>query len=238
MLAVGAVIFQMVSYLGAFPFAEDAPAVLGFEQMIKVIVIMTERYGKVLKRGNKDRARLLFRSLAVYDRLNNHSLEKDFTASTDTSKVVERTEHDIDDVREGSKGPSRYEGFAIDKAVEIEDDEDDEDTLDFAALESLDAIEVFKHGEEHNAKITFALIPSDNFRKLIMFLLLIAPLGPQEKLSTYADEGRLEGEILEGLRRTADSVLAAFVDVEKKSGLSYKEYRTVMLSSTVSIPFG
>jgi hypothetical protein len=227
----------MASYLGAFPFAEDAPAVLGFEQMIKVIVIMTERYGKVLKRGNKDRARLLYRSLAVYDRFHNHSSERELTARTDadTSKMSERTEGDKNDVRE-SKSPSQYEGYAIDKAVEMEDDEDDEDTLDFAALESLDAIEVFKHGEGHSAKITFALIPPDNFRKLIMFLLLIAPLGPQEKLSTCANNGRLEGERLEGLRRTADSVLAAFVNVEKKSGVGYQDYRTVMLSSTVSVP--
>lgn len=30
-------LFQMVSYLGAFPFGQDAPVVLGFEQMIMVI---------------------------------------------------------------------------------------------------------------------------------------------------------------------------------------------------------
>lgn len=35
-LSVSAVLFQMVSYLGAFPFGQDAPVVLGFEQMIMV----------------------------------------------------------------------------------------------------------------------------------------------------------------------------------------------------------
>jgi hypothetical protein len=36
-LSVSAVLFQMVSYLGAFPFGQDAPVVLGFERMIMVI---------------------------------------------------------------------------------------------------------------------------------------------------------------------------------------------------------
>jgi hypothetical protein len=38
------------------------------EAMLKVVVVMTERYGRVLKGGNTDRNKLLFRSLAVFDR--------------------------------------------------------------------------------------------------------------------------------------------------------------------------
>lgn len=40
-LSVSAVLFQMVSYLGAFPFGQDAPVVLGFEQMIMVIPFLS-----------------------------------------------------------------------------------------------------------------------------------------------------------------------------------------------------
>ena len=65
-LGSGPVIFQMVTYLGAFPFPSLAPAILTREAMVKVVVIMTERYGKVLKRGLKDRNKLLFRSLGRY----------------------------------------------------------------------------------------------------------------------------------------------------------------------------
>jgi hypothetical protein len=120
------------------------------------------------------------------------------------------------------------QGFAIDAAGDDEDDDDDE--LALAALEALDAIEVFKHGD---APIAQASIPSDNLRKLIMFLLLIAPLGPQESLSKYAD--RLVGEKLEGLRRTADNILSAFVnDVEKLPGAKFHQFSTVIPNS---LPF-
>lgn len=59
----GSVMFQMATYLGAFPFASLAPAILTREAMVKVVAILTERYGKVLKRGLRDRNKLLFRSL-------------------------------------------------------------------------------------------------------------------------------------------------------------------------------
>lgn len=49
-LDAGPVIFRMVSYLGAFPFQNTlAPSVLTFEAMVKVVVLLTERYGKALK---------------------------------------------------------------------------------------------------------------------------------------------------------------------------------------------
>ena len=62
----GPVLFQMATYLGAFPFASLAPAILTREAMVKVVAILTERYGKVLKRGLRDRNKLLFRSLGEY----------------------------------------------------------------------------------------------------------------------------------------------------------------------------
>lgn len=212
-LGASSIIFQMVSYLGAFPFGQDAPVVLGFEQMIMVVVIMTERYQRVLKKGNRDRTKLLFRSLAVYDRRESQSgTEK---PDTDTKSDAAATR-------------SHVAGFAVDEAVNDEEEEDDDD-LALAALESLDAIDVFKQGD---APIAQASIPSDNLKKLIMLLLLVAPLGIQESLARHAE--RLNGDQLEGLRKTADNILAAFVNVEKFPGVKIHQFNTVI---PLSLPF-
>src|SRR5436305_7141721 len=64
----GSVIYQMATYLGAFPFPSLAPSILTREAMLKVITIMTERYSKILKRGKQDKIKLLFRSMAIFDR--------------------------------------------------------------------------------------------------------------------------------------------------------------------------
>jgi hypothetical protein len=214
-LGASSIIFQMVSYLGAFPFGQDAPVVLGFEQMIMVVVIMTERYQRVLKKGNRDRTKLLFRSLAVYDRKDEIEAAKEaFNGAADTKKEEAR---------------SHAAGFAIDEAANDDAEEDDDDDLALAALESLDAIEVFRHGD---APIKQASIPSDNLKKLIMLLLLIAPLGTQESLARHAE--RVTGDSLEGLGRTADNILAAFVNVEKFPGVKIHQFNTVI---PISLPF-
>ena len=216
-LGASSIIFQMVSYLGAFPFGQDAPVVLGFEQMIMVVVIMTERYQRVLKKGNRDRTKLLFRSLAVYDR--QHEIEAD--KGTDVAAGTQK---------EGTTPRTHAAGFAIDEAVNDDaEEEEDDDDLALAALESLDAIDVFRHGD---APISQASIPSDNLKKLIMLLLLIAPLGSQESLARHAE--RLTGDLLEGLRRTADNVLAAFVNVERSPGVKIHQFNTVI---PISLPF-
>src|SRR5271163_4386027 len=164
---------------------------------------MTQRYERVLKKGSRDRTKLLFRSLAVYERQLSHNEAK---SAISPPKNNQSNSPESNDKEMRSHAP----GFAVDEAANDEDEEDD-DELALAALEVLDAIEVFKHGD---APIAQASIPSDNLRKLIMFLLLIAPMDAQESLSKYSE--RLVGEKLEGLRRTAANVLAAFVnDVEK-----------------------
>lgn len=208
----------MISYLGAFPFGQDAPVVLGWDQMTMVVVIMTERYRKVLKKGGQDRTKLLFRSLAVYDRKEGH-------------KENQKPENAGNDTQNGEYSQatrSHVQGFAVDDAVNDGEEEDDDD-LALAALESLDAIEVFRHGD---APIAQASIPSDNLKKLIMLLLLIAPLSTQESLARHAE--RLAGEQLEGLRQTADNILAAFVNVEKSPGVKIHQFNTVI---PVSLPY-
>lgn len=222
-IGASSILFHMVSYLGAFPFGQDAPVVLGFEQMIMVVVIMTERYQRVLKKGNKDRTRLFFRSLAIYDRheaeSHNHAKHEDKDSHTDGNQA------DATVLR------SHAAGFAIDDAANDDEDEDDDDDdeLALAALEDLDAIEVFKHGD---APIGHSTIPSDNLRKLIMLLLLIAPLDAQEGLAMYVD--RVTGDNLEGLRRTADSILSSFVNVESSPGVKLHHFNSVI---PISLPF-
>ncbi|KAH8816409.1 TLD-domain-containing protein [Xylogone sp. PMI_703] len=213
-LGVTPIVFQMVSYLGAFPFLHDAPVILGFEQMIMVMVIMTERYKEVLKNAKSDRTKLLFRSLAVYDRKESHADSARETAEKDSESIPTP--------RNGSQG------FAIDAPIEDEGEEEDDD-LALAALESLNAIEVFRHGD---ASAYQASIPPDNLKKLIMLLILVAPIGNQESLSLHS--GRLAGEQLEGLRKTADSILAAFVNVEKHPGVRMHRFNTVIPRS---LPF-
>ena len=177
--------------------------------MIMVVVITTERYQRVLKKGNRDRAKLLFRSLAVYDR-------RESEAKAEIEKPEEPASR------------SHIAGFAVDQAAN-DDEEEDDDDLALAALESLDAIDVFKHG---GAPINQASIPSDNLKKLIMLLLLVAPLGIQESLARHSE--RLSGEQLEGLRKTADNILAAFLNVEKSPGVKIHQFNTVI---PISLPF-
>lgn len=219
MLGVSSVIFQSLSFLGAFPFGGDAPVVLGFEQMVMVVVIMTQRYQRVLKKGSRDRTRLLYRSLAVYDRRESSAgKEKDKGEDKAATKATSGNE----------LGSSHVKGFAVDEAANDDEDEE-EDELALAALESLDAIEVFRHGD---APLSQASIPSDNLKKLIMLLLLVAPLGPQESLALHSD--RLSGDNFEGLSRTADNVLAAFVNVEKSPGVKIHQFNTVI---PISLPY-
>src|SRR5277367_6359413 len=159
---------------------------------------MMQRYERVLKKGNRDRIKLLFRSLAANDGQQSHG-----EASADEPPPIRRDSHTIRasrTIRRGSRTIHQGDSiqyhppeFTIDEATD--DDGDDDDGWALAALEALDATEVFKHGDAPIAEVS---VPSDNLRKLIVLLLIIAPLGPQESLSTYAD--RLVGDQLEGLR--------------------------------------
>lgn len=213
-LAVSPVVFHMVSFIGAFPFLRDAPVILGFEQMIMVVAIMTERYTKVLAKSAANRRKLLFKSLAVYDRKLSE-IENQTPASSDA---------DAD--RGGVKGHAT--GFAVDQPGDDVDGDAavDDDELVLAALDSLDINDAFLTADSHAATTHGAMIPADNFRRLIMLLLLTSPLGPQESLSAYAD--RVTGPALESLRATAENVLSAFIDVEKSPGITFAQFREVL----------
>ena len=208
----------MLSYIGAFPFLEDAPAVLSFEQMIMVVTIMTGRYAKVLNKSASNRRKLLFKSLAVYDRKFSE-IEK------------QRREQDVAESKANTADGARSHapGFAVDMAGEDPEDEavdDDDDELVLGALDALDINDAFKTGDVHSATTHGAMIPADNFRKLIMLLLLVAPLDAQENLSSYAD--RVKGAELEALRATAEDVLSAFLNVEKSPGITFAQFRNIL----------
>ena len=224
-LGPGPVIYQMATYLGAFPFPSLAPSILTREAMLNVVVIMTERYGKVLKKGRADRNKLFFRSLAVYDRRMSSVHEKPELATLQTWK--HREEKAAEEGHETAH--SHVAGFEVDEPGS--DEEEDDDELSLAALESLDAIEVFKNDQKADTKVHHARIPVDNFRGVLMLLLVLAPLESQDPLTRYA-EG-LTGSRLNGLRRVADSILWSFTP-EKNAGISYHAFNTIV---PVSLPY-
>ena len=217
-LGASPVIFQMMSFLGAFPFVQDAPAVLGIEQMVMVIVILTERYKRILTHGATDRTRLLFRSLAVYDRFASRPGSKATTEPGSATKPE----------TPGTGGSSAHPAaFAVDSAgYGVDDDADDgeDDDLTLAALESLDIDKAVRQGDAPTGH--GAMIPADNFRKLIMLLLLVAPLGAQESLSQYT--GRVAGQQLQSLRATAEHILASFLNVEESPGIRPGQFSRVV----------
>ncbi|GAB1217717.1 Restriction of telomere capping protein 5 [Aspergillus terreus] len=215
-LDAGPVIFRMVSFLGAFPFQNTlAPSVLTFDSMVKVAVLLTERYGKVLRRARKDRIRLLFGSLADVGR-------KD---ADQPPPPDENAQQDAD----SSNAPSHAPGFSIDEpANDAYDDEDDDDDLALAALESLDAIEVFRHDSRMDKAVYEARISVATFRRLLMLLLVISPLKPLEPVRTYTSD--LNESRMEAVRKEADNILAAFPQ-EHSGGISYKSFAKTIATS-------
>lgn len=214
-LDAGPVVFRMVSYLGAFPFHNTmAPSVLTFEAMVKVVVLLTERYEKALKRGHKDRIKLLFGSLADVGRKTTPA-EQNGESKTEEPGT--------------SDGPSHALGFSVDEPANDDYDEDEDDELALAALESLDAIEVFKHDHRVDKTVYQTRISVDTFRRLLMLLLVIAPLKPLESVKTYTSG--LDSQRIEAVRREADSIIAAFLPDQSDEGISYKTFaRTISLS--------
>ena len=224
-LGPGPLVYQMATYLGAFPFPSLAPSILTIEALLKVVVIMTERYGKVLKNGKADRNKLLFRSLAVFDRRMSSAFEK---PSQDLLDGLREKKEESADTALASPIHSHPAGFSIDQPSNDNEEEEDDDELALAALDSLDAIEVFKHDQRADTKIHHAQIPIDNFRRLLMLLLVIAPLDAQESLSKHAE--RLTGKRVSGLRRVADSILWSFTP-EQNAGIFYQSFNTIIPAS-------
>ena len=186
---------------------------------------MTERYRRVLKGGNTDRNKLLFRSLAVFDRRMSSAHEKPPQHVLDSLREEKQV---VNEAVVASPTPSHAPGFSIDAPQNDEDEDEDDDELALAALDSLDAIEVFKHDQRSDTKIHHAQIPVDNFRRLLTLLLIIAPLDAQESLSQHAQ--RLTESRIEGLKRVADCILWSFTP-EQNPGIFYNSFNTIIPAS-------
>lgn len=202
----------MASYLGAFPLPSQAPAILTQDAMLKAVTIMTERFAVVLKK--KGRAlwlRELYRSLAIHDRGIRSEIEKQEKEGESSMQTEMAT-------------TSKNLGFLIDAADDGEDgDEEEDDELVLAALESMDATEVFKQGEKSN--VHHSIIPADNLLKLVELLLLIAPIDPQQSISSLAPD--LSDTRVEELRKIANVILSSF-GVENHPGVTYRTFNTVV----------
>lgn len=199
-LGASPVLFQIASFIGAFPFLQDSPTILGLEQMVMVVTLLTGRYQRVLAGGAKSRAKLLFKSMAIYDR---QTADNRAAAGQDSSEA--------------------------DRGEDTDQDEDDElvlEALDYLGTGTVRAAEGTTEGLPTTRKI---IVPAENFRKLVMLLLLAAPLGPQEDLSIYSD--RTSGSQLESLRSTAEWILAAFLDGDDSSSISYDRFDAVISTS-------
>ncbi|KAF1942140.1 restriction of telomere capping protein 5 [Clathrospora elynae] len=212
-LGVGSAVFQMASYLGAFPLPSQAPAILTHEALLKVVTILTERYGAVIKkRGKEIWLGEIYRSLAIYDKGIRSSLEDQEKENADLKP------------RRLEEGSSNL-GFAIDAPDDGNEEEGDEedDELVLAALDSMDAIDAFKHGEQSN--VHHSIIPTDNFLKLVELLLLIAPIDAQQSLSSLAPD--LSDERVKELRQAANVIVSSF-GVENHPGVTYRTFNTVV----------
>ncbi|KIX00480.1 uncharacterized protein Z518_10620 [Rhinocladiella mackenziei CBS 650.93] len=220
-LQAGPVLYQMCTYLGAFPFPSHAPCILTREAMLKVVTIMTGRYKKVLKRGDQDKVKLLFRSMAVFDRSASISSPQGKLNMEDV--VNEQPSGDtLKERGVEKKGISSHAtGFAIDEPAN-DDEEEDDDDLALAALDSLDAIEVFKQDQRADRKIHHAMIPAENLKKLIMLLLLIAGIEPVTPVVSYG--ANLDEERLQALNVSADAIIAAFDPEPQSKGIRYSSF--------------
>ncbi|KAI4149370.1 MAG: hypothetical protein LQ340_004679 [Diploschistes diacapsis] len=118
-------------------------------------------------------------------------------------------------------------GFAVD-APGIDDEDEDDDELALAALDSLDVIDIYKVDRGSEFKTQQAQIPVDNWRQLLLLLLVVAPLGAQEELSTLAE--RVTKPRLESLRRVANNILWAFAP-EHNPGVDYRSFITIIDTS-------
>jgi hypothetical protein len=200
----------MMSSIGAFPFLEEAPAVIGLEQLVIIISLLTRRYRKAFANGEANRRKLIFRSLALYDRTLPASLPPSEQGQSN---------NDNKNIEASCEAPVPGAGS------------NDDDPLVFAALDTLNCSpESVGHGNP--PFFQNAAIPVDSLRKLIKLLLLIAPLDAQESLASYA--ARLSVDDLDSLRQTAECVLASFVNTDQTHGVIFSHFDAVI---PASMPF-
>lgn len=199
-IGVGPILYRAATYVGSFPFTSKAPAILDHDALIKVVAIFTGKHEKAIKSVRT--LRLFFRAFAVEDRQETSGLGGEAAES------------------EQEPGPGGT-------SPEEEEQDNADDELVVAALQELDAFELFGAGEKPKWQ---SYIPADTMKKIIMLALLIAPLEPQQPLAAFAD--RTYGEGLQSMEAAADCVLSAFKITEGK-GISYRDFEMTINQSMV-----
>ncbi|KAF3081838.1 Restriction of telomere capping protein 5 [Orbilia oligospora] len=219
-LDVTNLLYHATSIAAGFPFLSDGPGVLDWEAVVRVVCVFTGRYKTVLRKGGGDAVRVWFRILAVHDRggnggcgndvhVNGKGIEDAIADAMTNGRGHGKHGDDKNDDNADNADDDDDDSDDIFRIADPEDmeDENDDDELALAALEALDAIEVFKLVEKPAAvvqKYVRRLDPKD-LTKLVMLLLVIAPLDPQESLATYVE--RYSGDALVDLRRAAESIV-------------------------------
>ncbi|KAF3918880.1 hypothetical protein ABW20_dc0103560 [Dactylellina cionopaga] len=222
-LDVGALIYHASSVAAGFPFLSQGPGILEWEAIVRVVSVFTGRYKGVLRKGGGDPVRLWFRMFAVYDRggsAGGDGREEGDKGKQKENEAIAGGRIPDNSMDEGGSESRKDNGYAIQSPTDdlfqiadpedISDDEDDE--LALAALDALDAIEVFRHAEKPTVKYLRRL-DAESMVKLIMLLLVIAPLDPQESLAAYVE--RYSGDALLELRVTAESVVRSMSSAGK-----------------------
>ena len=232
----------MATYLGTFPFPSLAPGILTREAMIKVVSLLTDRYGKVLKRGKKDLIKLVFRSLAVVDRKSTTAARKAEEEKENEKSKLEKSlvEQKPDDMTQNETAVaevrSQLAGFAVDEPADDAggSDGEDDDDLALAALDSLDAIEVFKQEQQivREKRMSHAQIPREHLRTFLRLLLVLAPLGPMDNVADYGKKN-LDGARLGAYDQDVEALVAAFDPQGTGSGIRYQAFARAI----ASLPF-
>ena len=217
--------------------------VLTFEALVKALALMTGRHEKVLRNSdvrNKKRGlnwvKVIWRSFAVWEReINSIPEGAENEGGVDESHFEEGKPEtqsaDNSGMSQDNLSPTGAEGV----------DDDDDEMLTLAALEALDAIEAFESPEVEGKKrelsnrlmMQHAHIPVENIQRIIMLLLLVAPLEPTQSIAMYAD--RFTGESLISLQVTAENVLRGFTIMcdNGGKGVPWKVFKVVMQQSMV-----
>lgn len=225
-LHAGSVVYAMCTYLGAFPFPTLVPAILTREAMLKVITIFTDRYRKVLKNGSRDKTKLVFRSLAIFDRRASMIMTSEKQHPNKDGLFTEQEQKDLGNDDNKNTGISRASGIFVDIPAN-DDEEEDDDDLALAALDALDAIEVFKHDQKTDRKIAQANVPSGNLKRLIELLLTVTWITGQQSLAFYSR--KLTQTQLARLTEVSESIVQAFDPDATSEGISYQSFvNTVM----------
>ncbi|PMD29526.1 restriction of telomere capping protein 5, partial [Hyaloscypha variabilis F] len=214
-LGSGPPLYQLCSYLGAFPFPSHAPAVLTGDALLRIVCLMTGRYMKVLHREKDAWRREIWRACAVFEPKASTAATKKTGPAETNGKAAPTHGNPIEPAEASTTGSKKDEEHG-----------NDDEELTYHAFELIDALEVYNH--EEKANIQYGSIQKESFLKLLQLLLLIAPLGRAEKVSMYTTQ--LNKTRIAGLQATSKCILASFGD-EQNSGIGYKTFDEVVTNT-------